>query len=62
MKPYIFGALNGIYIIDLQQTVKMFRDAFGFVRDARAGGQILFVHQDPGAGRHGEEPSVARST
>ena len=27
MKPYIFGARNGIYIIDLQQTVKMFRDA-----------------------------------
>ena len=25
MKPYIFGARNGIYIIDLQQTVKMFR-------------------------------------
>ena len=33
MKPYIFGARNGIYIIDLQQTVKLFRDAFDFVRD-----------------------------
>jgi small subunit ribosomal protein S2 len=44
MKPYIFGARNGIYIIDLQQTVKMFRDAFGFVRDRIGqGGQILFV-------------------
>src|SRR5215470_4160548 len=44
MKPYIFGARNGIYIIDLQQTVKMFRDAFTFVRDRiGAGGQILFV-------------------
>jgi small subunit ribosomal protein S2 len=44
MKPYIFGARNGIYIIDLQQTVKMFRDAYNFVRDLTAsGGQMLFV-------------------
>ncbi len=44
MKPYIFGARNGIYIIDLQQTVKMFRDTFDFVRDLSAqGGTILFV-------------------
>jgi small subunit ribosomal protein S2 len=44
MKPYIFGARNGIFIIDLQQTVKMFRDAYNFVRDRTAqGGQILFV-------------------
>jgi small subunit ribosomal protein S2 len=44
MKPYIFGARNGIYIIDLQQTVKMFRDASNFVRDVTAqGGQVLFV-------------------
>src|SRR5437870_1400106 len=44
MKPYIFGARNGIYIIDLQQTVKLFRDAHNFVRDLTAqGGQMLFV-------------------
>ncbi len=44
MKPYIFGARNGIYIIDLQQTVKMFREAFNFVREVTSqGGQILFV-------------------
>ena len=44
MKPYIFGARNGIYIIDLQQTVKMFRDAYTYVRDRIGqGGQILFV-------------------
>jgi small subunit ribosomal protein S2 len=44
MKPYIFGARNGIYIIDLQQTVKMFRDAYGYVRDLAAqGGSVLFV-------------------
>lgn len=44
MKRYIFGARNGIYIIDLQQTVKMFREVYGQVRDLAAqGGQILFV-------------------
>ncbi len=44
MKPYIFGARNGIHIIDLQQTVGMLRDVCGFVRDlVAAGGQILFV-------------------
>ncbi len=44
MKPYIFGARNGIHIIDLQQTVGMLRDACGFIRDLVAdGGQILFV-------------------
>ena len=44
MKPYIFGARNGIHIIDLQQTVGMLRDACGFIRDlVTDGGQILFV-------------------
>lgn len=44
MKRYIFGARNGIYIIDLQQTVKMFREVYGQVRDlAGQGGHILFV-------------------
>src|ERR1700720_2811752 len=44
MKPYIFGARNGIYIIDLQQTVKMFRDAYAFVRELSGqGGLVLFV-------------------
>lgn len=44
MKKYIFGARNGIYIIDLQQTVKLFKKAYDFVRDIGAGGQdILFV-------------------
>lgn len=44
MKPYIFGARNGIHIIDLQQTVGMLRDACGFIRDLVGdGGQILFV-------------------
>src|SRR5467141_4921317 len=44
MKQFIFGARNGIYIIDLQQTVKMFRATFDFARDvAAAGGTMLFV-------------------
>ncbi len=44
MKPYIFGARDGIYIIDLQKTVQMFREAYQFVRDAAAKGEyILFV-------------------
>lgn len=44
MKPYIFGARNGIHIIDLQQTVTMFKDMENIVRDIVAnGGHILFV-------------------
>jgi len=44
MKQYIYGARNGIYIIDLQQTVRMFRDAYDFVRGvAASGGTVLFV-------------------
>jgi small subunit ribosomal protein S2 len=44
MKPYIFGARNGIYIIDLQKTVTLARNAFRFVSDAVArGGAVLFV-------------------
>jgi small subunit ribosomal protein S2 len=44
MKPYIFGARNGIYIIDLQQTVKLFENAYAFVREVAAqGGHVLFV-------------------
>ena len=44
MKRYIFGQRNGIYIIDLQKTVKMFDVAYNFVKDLSAKGQsILFV-------------------
>ncbi|MBU2226357.1 MAG: 30S ribosomal protein S2 [Proteobacteria bacterium] len=44
MKPFIFGARNGIYIIDLQQTVGLFQTAYQFVVDTVAGGgDILFV-------------------
>src|ERR1044071_2975084 len=44
MKQYIFGARNGIHIIDLQHTVKLFRQAFQAVVDTTGRGEtILFV-------------------
>jgi small subunit ribosomal protein S2 len=44
MKEYIFGERNGIYIIDLQKTLKMFKEASKFVQDLSAQGKIvLFV-------------------
>jgi len=44
MRPYIFGARNGIHIIDLQQTVKLFQKAHDFLVDTVAGGgRIIFV-------------------
>ena len=44
MKPYIFGARNGIYIIDLQQTVLMWRRAYDFISDLVGRGEkVLFV-------------------
>lgn len=44
MKSYIYGARNGIYIIDLQQTVKLFKEAYDYIRSvASKGGNVLFV-------------------
>lgn len=44
MKPYIFGARNGIYIIDLQRTVRLFQTAYQFVVETTAAGETaLFV-------------------
>ena len=44
MKPYIFGARNNIYIIDLQQTVGFFQAAYNFiVNTVIEGGELLFV-------------------
>ena len=44
MAKYIFTERNGIYIIDLQKTVKMLDTAYDFIRDVSAeGGEILFV-------------------
>ena len=44
MKPYIFGARNGIYIVDLQKTVRMFKNAYSFIVDTVTNGKpVLFV-------------------
>jgi small subunit ribosomal protein S2 len=44
MKEYIFGERNGIYIIDLQKTLKMFKEASKFVQELAAQGKtIMFV-------------------
>ena len=43
MASYIFTERNGIYIIDLQKTVKKLDEAYNFVRDAATHGDILFV-------------------
>jgi len=44
MKPYIYGKKNGIYIIDLQTSIEMFRTALSFVTDVVAeGGEALIV-------------------
>jgi len=44
MKKYIFGERNGIYIIDLQKTVKGLEDAYNFIKDvASIGAPVLFV-------------------
>ncbi|MCL2760340.1 MAG: 30S ribosomal protein S2 [Desulfuromonadales bacterium] len=52
MKPYIFGARNGIYIIDLQKTVRFFKNAYNFVLDAATAGEnFLFV----GTKKQGQE-------
>lgn len=44
MKPYIFGSRNGIHIIDLQKTLKLFKDSYQFLVDVVGrGGSVLFV-------------------
>ncbi|MFN3728418.1 MAG: 30S ribosomal protein S2 [Fimbriimonadaceae bacterium] len=44
MKRYIYGARNGIYIIDLHQTIKLFEDALDYVKGiVEDGGTVLFV-------------------
>jgi len=51
MAPYIFTERNGIYIIDLQKTVKKLEEAYNFVRDLSADGkEVLFVGTKKQAG------------
>ncbi len=53
MKPYIFGARNGIHILDLSQTVPLMARALDFIdATVRAGGKVLFV----GTKRQAQEP------
>jgi small subunit ribosomal protein S2 len=58
MRPFIFGARNGIYIIDLQKTSRRLREALAFVSDLAArGGTVLFV----GTKRQAQEVVVEES-
>jgi len=44
MKRFIYGARNGIYIIDLHQTIKLFEDALNYIyKNVENGGSVLFV-------------------
>lgn len=44
MRPYIFGARNGVYIIDLQKTLRLFKEALETLKEIAAkGGDVLFV-------------------
>ena len=53
MKPYIFTERNGIYILDLQRTLREIEAAYTFTRDIAAkGGQVLFV----GTKKQAQEP------
>jgi len=59
MKEYIFGERNGIYIIDLQKTLKLFKEAMQFVGDmARQGKNVLFV----GTKRQAQEAIAEEAT
>ena len=43
MKGYIFGQRNGIYIIDLQKTIKLFKESLRFIEDIVAGGKEVLI-------------------
>ncbi len=59
MKPYIFGERNGIYILDLKQTLLDADKAYTFLKDTAAkGGTILFV----GTKKQAQEPIAAQAT
>ena len=59
MKEYIFGERNGIYIIDLQKTLKLFKDAMRYVGEMAAQGKtVLFV----GTKRQAQEAIAEEAT
>ena len=55
MKPYIFGERNGIYILDLKQTIINADQAYTFLRNAAKSGKVLFV----GTKKQAQEPVKA---
>ncbi len=58
MKPYIFGARNGIHIIDLQKTVRLFKIAYDFiVRTVSEGYSVLFI----GTKKQGQDSIIEES-
>ena len=58
MKPYIFGERNGIYILDLKQTVLDADKAYSFLKDTAAkGGRVLFV----GTKKQAQEPIATQA-
>jgi len=59
MKKYIFGERNGIYIIDLQKTLRKFKDAYNFIAEVSAQGKpVLFVGTKKQAQESVSEESV----
>src|ERR1700730_15818607 len=59
MKEYIFGERNGIYIVDLQKTLKLFKDAMRYVGEMAAQGKtVLFV----GTKRQAQEAVAEEAT
>lgn len=59
MKPYIFTERNGIYILDLQRTLRELEHSYNFVRSVgQRGGKVLFV----GTKKQAQEPIIAEAT
>ena len=57
MKPFIFGERNGIYILDLKQTILDADQAYTFVKNVAKGGKILFV----GTKKQAQEPVATQA-
>ena len=59
MAPYIFTERNGIYIIDLQKTVKKVEECYNFLRELAAqGGKVLFVGRNRPRAQSRKNPPV----
>ena len=61
MKEYIFGERNGIYIIDLQKTLKLFKDAMRYVAEAGRARQRPCCSSEPSARRRKPSPKKPRA-